>query len=365
MRTGDRSAKDRSRIDPLTVNQHEALFDTKRQGPASFIDDKTKPTRSTKSMISPRPLDTLWKDPRPPLVMGILNLTPDSFSDGGRFEKPEVALRHALAMIEAGAEIIDVGGESTRPGAFPVGVDEEIDRVLPLIEALVLESDTPISIDTGKPEVMRAAVAAGASMINDVRALCLPGAVDAAAGLDVPVCLMHIQGEPGTMQDAPHYDDVVKEVQAFLLERARVCEDRGIPKDRIVIDPGFGFGKTLDHNLALLGALERLAGIGYPVLVGMSRKSMVKGMFERMRDIGVSAETNSVGRSGSTTDAQALSNPPADRRMIGSVALALIAAQRKVAAVRVHDVAETCAAIDILACIERFESEGSEPWFAG
>eukprot|EP00119_Amphimedon_queenslandica_P006481 XP_011407442.1 PREDICTED: uncharacterized protein LOC105314773 [Amphimedon queenslandica] len=295
--------------------------------------------------------------------MGILNLTPDSFSDGGRFEKPDIALRHALAMIEAGAEIIDVGGESTRPGAHSVGVAEEIDRVLPLIEALACESDAPISIDTSKPDVMRAAVAAGASMINDVRALGVPGAVDAAADLGVPVCLMHLQGEPGTMQDAPHYDDVVGEVQAFLLERARVCEDRGLPKDRIVIDPGFGFGKTLDHNLALLGALERLAGNGYPVLVGMSRKSMVQGIFERMRGFGQSAKTNPANPargSGSLSLTNSSAASFADRRMVGSVALAMIAAQRKAAAVRVHDVAETCAAIDILACIEGFEADGSE-----
>ncbi len=306
---------------------------------------------------TPRPLDALWKAPSPPFVMGILNTTPDSFSDGGRFVDPEIALRHALSMIEAGAEIIDVGGESTRPRASPVGVEEEIDRVMPLIEALASESDIPISIDTGKPEVMRAAVAAGASMINDVRALCAPDAVDTVAALDVPVCLMHIKGEPGTMQDAPVYDDVVEEVKGFLVERARICEARGIAKNRIVIDPGFGFGKTLDHNLALLGALPGFVEIGYPVLVGMSRKSMVKGIFERVQGRRGFAATKTSGGAEATLHA----NP----RMVGSVVLALLAAQRGASVVRVHDVAETRAAIDILAGVEGYEAIESTDRFAG
>jgi len=196
-------------------------------------------------------------------VMGILNVTPDSFSDGGRFSARDTAVRHAVAMAEAGAAIIDIGGESTRPGAQAVAEAEEIERVLPVIEGVLRETDLPVSIDTSKPGVMRAAVAAGAGLINDVRALREPGALDAAAALDVPVCLMHMQGEPRTMQQAPYYQDVVREVREFLLLRASEAETAGLEAGRILLDPGFGFGKTLAHNLSLLKHLGTLADTGY------------------------------------------------------------------------------------------------------
>ena len=205
--------------------------------------------------------------------MGVLNVTPDSFSDGGRYAAAEAAIRHALRMVEEGAAIVDVGGESTRPGAAPVPEAEELDRVIPIIEAIRRESDVPISIDTSKPAVMRAAVAAGANMINDVFALRAEGALEAAAELQKPVCLMHMRGEPRTMQDAPSYGDVVGEVAEFLEGRMRACADAGLGEDLIVIDPGFGFGKTPEHNIQLLANLRKLAAIGPPVLIGVSRKS--------------------------------------------------------------------------------------------
>ena len=260
-----------------------------------------------------------------PLVMGVLNVTPDSFSDGGRFLARDAALEQALNMAETGADLLDVGGESTRPGAKDVTVDEELDRVLPVIEGIRARTATPVSVDTSKPEVMEAAVAAGACLINDVRALRAPGALAAAAASGLPVVLMHMQGEPRTMQDDPVYVDVVAEVLDFLLERARACEAAGIPREHVVLDPGFGFGKTLAHNLTLLDQLGRLAASGHPVLVGLSRKSMI----ERM-----------IGR-----DLQG--------REPASVALALAAAARGASVVRVHDVEATVDALRVTARVNQ------------
>jgi dihydropteroate synthase len=257
---------------------------------------------------------------RPAAVMGVLNVTPDSFSDGGRYRSRDAALQQARDMVAAGAALIDVGGESTRPGADPVGVGEETDRVLPVIEAIRAELDTPISIDTSKPEVMRAAVAAGASMINDVRALLEPGALEAAASLGVPVCLMHMQGRPRTMQRAPEYEDVCADVTRFLCERAHACEAAGIAAARIVLDPGFGFGKRLQDNLDLLAGLGDLCALGYPVLAGLSRKSMLEPMTGR-----------AVGD-----------------RLAGSIALATLAAERGAGLIRAHDVAATVDAVRVV-----------------
>jgi len=246
-------------------------------------------------------------------ICGILNVTADSFSDGGRHLDPQRAIEHGLRLVDEGADLLDVGGESTRPGAGAVPVDEEIARIVPVIEALAARVPVPISIDTSKPEVMRAAVAAGAGLVNDVYALRRDGALDAAAALGVPVCLMHMQGEPRTMQDAPHYDDVVADVHRFLAERLFACQMAGIDKKKILVDPGFGFGKTLEHNLALLRALDRFPELA-PVMVGLSRKSMIGTLTGR-------------------------EDPAA--RAAGSAAAALIAVQRGAAIVRVHDVAVT------------------------
>ena len=248
-----------------------------------------------------------------PRIAGIINITPDSFSGDG-LASTEAAIAHGLKLADDGADLLDVGGESTRPGAEPVSAQDEIARVVPVIEALARRITLPISIDTSKSEVMRAAVAAGAGMINDVYALRLDGALDAAAALKVPVCLMHMQGEPRTMQDAPHYDDVVSDVRRFLAERIFACEMSGIDKKRIVADPGFGFGKTLEHNLALLRALDEFSALGVPLLVGLSRKGMIGTLTGRDRH--------------------------ADR-VAGSAAAALIAVQKGAAIVRVHDVAAT------------------------
>jgi len=249
-----------------------------------------------------------------PRIAGIVNVTPDSFSDGGQHLATGAAIAHGLRLAEEGADLLDVGGESTRPGAEPVSIDEEIARVVPVIEALAKQTGLPISVDTSKPEVMRAAVAAGAGMINDVYALRRDGALDAAAALKVPVCLMHMLGEPRTMQEAPHYDDVVSDVRRFLAERIFACEMSGIDKKCIVADPGFGFGKTLEHNLALLRGLDQLAALGVPLMAGLSRKGMI-GALTGIED-------------------------PADRAA-GSAAAALIAVQKGAAIVRVHDVAIT------------------------
>jgi len=252
-------------------------------------------------------------------VMGILNTTPDSFSDGGLWTDRDRALRHAVAMAEAGADIIDVGGESTRPGAGDVPVREEMDRVVPVVESIVRESGIPVSVDTSKPEIMEAAVQAGACMVNDVCALQREGALEMAARLGVSVCIMHMQGEPRDMQHAPQYDDVVNEVRCFLLERARACEAAGIPHGQIVIDPGFGFGKTLEHNLALFRGIPLFCETAYPVLVGVSRKTMLGSLTSR----------------------------PVAERGAASVAAAVLAAQAGAAIVRVHDVAETVDALKV------------------
>ncbi|MFZ5663168.1 MAG: dihydropteroate synthase [Pseudomonadota bacterium] len=255
-----------------------------------------------------------------PRVMGIVNVTPDSFSDGGRHATVDAAVAHALRLAEEGADVLDVGGESTRPGAEDVPLEEELRRVIPVIERLARETALPISVDTSKPEVMRAAVDAGAGMINDVYALRREGALDIAAACGVPVVLMHMQGEPRTMQEAPQYEDVVAEVHRFLAERIFAAEMAGIPKKRIVIDPGFGFGKTREHNLALLAQLARFGELGVPVLAGLSRKRTIGEL------------------TGRTTPAE---------RVHGSVAAALIAAQRGARLLRVHDVAATVDALKV------------------
>ncbi|HEX9301189.1 MAG TPA: dihydropteroate synthase [Casimicrobiaceae bacterium] len=258
-----------------------------------------------------------------PLVMGILNVTPDSFYDGGRHFNVAQALERGRKMTADGADIIDVGGESTRPGASEVPEAEELRRVLPLIETLAADG-IAVSIDTRKPAVMRAAIAAGAAMVNDVAALMAPGALEAVAATDAGVCLMHMRGEPQTMQMAPEYIDVGSEVRDFLVARARVCENAGIAHDRIVIDPGFGFGKTLAHNLELLRALPGLVATGYPVLVGLSRKSSLGKM---------------IGR-------------PDGDRLAASLASALAAVARGASLVRVHDVQETVDAFKVWVAVQ-------------
>ena len=255
-----------------------------------------------------------------PRVMGIVNVTPDSFSDGGAHDNVDTAVAHGLRLAAEGADILDVGGESTRPGAEPVGVDEELRRVIPVIERLARECPLPISVDSSKPEVMRAAVAAGAGMLNDVHALRGEGALDAAASLATPVVLMHMQGEPRSMQAEPHYEDVVSEVFRFLAERIFAAEMAGIDKKRIVIDPGFGFGKNRDHNLALLAQLRRFEELGVPVLAGLSRKKTIGELTGR-------------------------SDPR--ERVHGSVAAHLIAAQHGARLLRVHDVAATVDALQV------------------
>ena len=258
-------------------------------------------------------------------VMGILNLTPDSFSDGGRFIEPQRAIDQALQMQADGAAIIDIGGESTRPGAGDVSTVDELARVIPVIEALAPQLTIPISIDTSKPEVMQAAVAAGAGMINDVYALRRPGALEAAASLNVPVCLMHMQGEPRSMQQQPQYRDVLGEVGAFLCQQVRRCELAGISRDRLLLDPGFGFGKTLEHNLHLLKHLSALQLDGLPLLVGMSRKSMIGQLL----------------------------NCAVDERLFGSIALATLAAWQGAHIIRVHDVRATVDALCMVNAVRR------------
>lgn len=256
--------------------------------------------------------------------MGILNVTPDSFSDGGRHVDPGAALEAARAMVAAGADIIDIGGESTRPGAAPVSEAEELRRVLPAIRAVVGELDVVVSIDTSRPVVMTEAAAAGAGLINDVRALRVPGALGAAAATGLPVCLMHMRGEPGDMQSDPRYDDVAAEVVAFLLDRAEAAIGAGIPADRVLLDPGFGFGKTLAHNVALFDAVTTLSG-HHPVLIGLSRKGMI----------------GALGAGPGEPPA-----PPAER-LGGSVAGALAGLSRGASVVRVHDVAATVQAVRV------------------
>jgi dihydropteroate synthase len=259
-----------------------------------------------------------------PRIMGVLNRTPDSFSDGGAYTDFDAALGHAHAMLAEGADILDVGGESTRPGAAPVPLEEELRRVLPLVERLAGGLGARVSVDTSKPEVMRAAVMAGAVMINDVYALRQPGALDAAAESGAAVCLMHMLGEPRTMQQDPHYEDVVREVGEFLMERVEACLAAGISRDRIVLDPGFGFGKTLEHNLALLRHLPELAELGYPLLVGLSRKSMLGTL---------------------------LGGKPVEQRLHASVAAAVSAAHNGADILRVHDVGATVDALKVAMAI--------------
>jgi dihydropteroate synthase len=254
-----------------------------------------------------------------PIVMGVLNVTPDSFSDGGRFSDFDRALERAQEMAAEGAGLIDVGGESTRPGAAPVAAEEEIRRVAPVIEALARRLSVPISVDTSKAEVMTAAVHAGASMINDVRALQAPGALEAAARSNAAICLMHMQGEPGTMQKEPCYTDVVAEVREFLRERIAACVGAGVSRDRLVVDPGVGFGKRLEHNLALLAALPAFHDLSAPLLVGASRKSLFGVLLGR----------------------------PLDERLAGGLAVAAAAALAGASIIRVHDVRETVDAVKI------------------
>jgi dihydropteroate synthase len=263
-----------------------------------------------------------------PAVMGILNATTDSFSDGGSYFRGDhldvsCALRRVETMIAEGAAVIDIGGESTRPGAQAVSLDEEKRRVLPLVAAIRERFDVIVSVDTSSPELMTEAAAAGAGLINDVRALQRQGALQAAASTGLPVCLMHMQGEPGTMQQNPRYGNVILEVKAFLQQRIAACESAGIASDRLILDPGFGFGKTLQHNLQLLRELSALAALGYPVLVGLSRKSMIGKLLKR----------------------------ELHERLPASVTLAVLAAERGAKLIRVHDVAATSDALQILAAI--------------
>ena len=250
--------------------------------------------------------------------MGILNVTPDSFSDGGAFIAEDAAVAQAMHMVKEGASIIDIGGESTRPGAAAVSVDEELQRVVPVVEAIRKQSDVLISVDTSKPSVMNAAIQAGASIINDVRALQEEGALEAVAQLNVPVCLMHMQGQPRTMQHEPHYDDVVEEVIRFLQQRVAACELAGIERSQIWVDPGFGFGKTLEHNLQLLESLDQFQALGIPLLVGVSRKTMIGAL---------------------------LGDLPVEKRVLGSVGAAVVAVARGAKIVRVHDVKQTVQAL--------------------
>jgi dihydropteroate synthase len=261
---------------------------------------------------------------RQPLVMGIVNVTPDSFSDGGRFDRPDQAVAHSLQLVAEGADILDIGGESTRPGARAVSLEEELDRVVPVIQSLTGCTEVPVSIDTSKPEVMRAAVAAGAVMINDVNALRSDGALDAAAELGVAVGVMHMQGQPRTMQRDPQYKDVVVDVLDFLQQRVEACLAAGIARQRLIIDPGFGFGKTLEHNLALLARQQELLTLDLPLLIGISRKSMLGAITGR-------------------------ENP--DQRLAASLAAALLSAQRGAAILRVHDVGATVDVLKVLAAV--------------
>lgn len=251
-------------------------------------------------------------------VMGILNATPDSFSDGGKLFRHnklsvESALARAADMLKEGASIIDIGGESTRPGAQKVSLQEELDRVLPVVEAIAKELDVVISVDTSQPELISAAAKLGAGIINDVRALCLPGALRAAAESQLPICLMHMQGSPHDMQDAPVYNNVIDEVVAFFHMRIKACAEMGITAERLILDPGFGFGKTLEHNLSLLNRLEQLQRLGFPILTGTSRKSMIAGVLDR----------------------------EVDKRLSGSLATVAIAVMKGAKIIRVHDVSES------------------------
>lgn len=261
-----------------------------------------------------------------PLVMGILNVTPDSFSDGGQYSSFELACQHADTMVSQGAQFIDIGGESTRPGADEVSLDAELARVLPLIEYVAAKHDVWISIDTSKPEVMRQAVNAGAHLINDVRALMAPQALEMAAQLQVPVCLMHMQGKPRTMQLAPDYQNVVADVASFLTERIQACIAAGISREQLLIDPGFGFGKTVEHNYELLAKLQHFQQFDLPILIGLSRKSMIGELLGK----------------------------PIGERLAGSLAGAMLAAQNGAQIIRVHDVAETVDVLKVLQATQTY-----------
>lgn len=261
-----------------------------------------------------------------PVVMGILNVTPDSFSDGGKFSSFELACKHADEMVAQGAKIIDIGGESTRPGAADVSFEDELARVIPLVSYVAKHHDVWISVDTSKPEVMRQAVNAGAHLINDVRALMEPEALETAAQLNVPICLMHMQGEPRSMQSAPEYQDVIVDVSEFLTERIQACLDAGIPREHLLIDPGFGFGKTLEHNYELLAKLETFTQFELPILIGLSRKSMIGNLLGR----------------------------PTSERLAGSLAGAMIAAQKGAHIIRVHDVPETMDMLKVLQATQAY-----------
>ncbi|HEX5055492.1 MAG TPA: dihydropteroate synthase [Gammaproteobacteria bacterium] len=262
-----------------------------------------------------------------PRVMGILNVTPDSFADGGRYNRIDSALRRAEEMAAEGADIIDVGGESTRPGAQPVSDNEELERVIPVIEKLAASVDVPLSVDTCKPAVMAAAVGAGAAMINDINALRAQGALQTASGLGVPVCLMHMRGEPRTMQQAPAYADVVAEIKAFLEERINECTRAGIPRRSLLVDPGFGFGKTLQHNVELMKSLSVYKELNLPLVVGFSRKSMLGSLLGGGRPV------------------------PVEQRLYGSLAAAAWAILQGAQIMRVHDVAATVDVIRVLAAV--------------
>ncbi len=275
---------------------------------------------------------TAWQRlicPDTPSVMGILNVTPDSFSDGGRYNTLDLAIEQAATMVADGADVIDVGGESTRPGALPVTAQQELDRVIPVIEGIRRQLDCIISVDTSSPLVMREAVAAGADFVNDVRALGQAGAVAEVAALDVPVCLMHMQGSPQTMQQNPDYTSVVASVVEFLADRIQQCVDAGISREKIIIDPGFGFGKRLEHNLALLSNLERLHALKCPMLIGVSRKSMFGQLLGR--DVG--------------------------DRLAGTIAATVIAAQKRCAIMRVHDVREAVDAVKMVKAMREYADE--------
>jgi dihydropteroate synthase len=270
------------------------------------------------------PCGSRFLDLSRPQVMGILNVTPDSFSDGGRYGHRDAALRHAEAMLQAGATLIDVGGESTRPGARPVSPVEELERVAPIVEAIAAELDVIISVDTSTPAVMRETARLGAGLINDVRSLQLDGALDAAADSGLPVCLMHMRGEPTTMQQNPEYPDVVAEVRDFLGERLAVCAAAGIAAERVILDPGFGFAKTLEHNLSLFKHMQALHVLGRPLLVGVSRKSMIGKVLGR----------------------------EVDERLYGSLALAALALNKGARILRVHDVVQTIDVVRMLAAVD-------------
>lgn len=269
-----------------------------------------------------------------PNVMGILNVTPDSFSDGGRFNSLDTGLQQAEQMLKDGAHIIDVGGESTRPGAKPVTVQEELDRVIPIVEKISSSLDVAISVDTSTPQVIEAAANAGAHMLNDVRALQREGAIEAVAATDLPVCLMHMQGQPDSMQKNPNYQQVADDVYLFLEQRIQKCSQAGIDVSRLLVDPGFGFGKTLEHNLKLLAKLENLKTLGVPVLVGMSRKSMIGAILNDVQSDGVPVDR------------------PVDERVDGSVAAAVIAASKGAHILRVHDVKQTADAMRVVAAVK-------------